>query len=68
MALIERAPAVDPAEDATDITASLPTLQFESAIPEDHRSYLILRPRSHALTASVCAQAAYFACVLTEAR
>jgi hypothetical protein len=59
---------VSVAEDATDITARLPTLQFESTIPEDQRTYLSLRSRSHAMTASVCAQAAYFACVLTEAR
>ncbi|XP_064636119.1 NADP-dependent oxidoreductase domain-containing protein 1-like [Lineus longissimus] len=54
--------------DATDITACLPTLQFESTIPDDHRAYLGLRARSHAVAATIAAQAAYFANVLTEAR
>ncbi|XP_072163621.1 NADP-dependent oxidoreductase domain-containing protein 1-like [Diadema setosum] len=52
-----------------DITKDLPSLQFETAIPKDEQGpYLLLRKRSHAVTVTACAQAAYFVAVLNEAR
>ncbi|XP_041469407.1 NADP-dependent oxidoreductase domain-containing protein 1-like [Lytechinus variegatus] len=53
----------------SDITKDLPSLQFENALSEDEKGpYLALRKRSHAITVSACAQAAYFVAVLNEAR
>ncbi|CAH1790765.1 unnamed protein product, partial [Owenia fusiformis] len=55
-------------ENVTDITNNLPTLQFESALSEDERLLLPLRARTHAITVTACAQAAYFVSILNEVR
>lgn len=51
-----------------DITQDLSSLQFENALTEDEKNYLVLRKRAHAITVSLCAQAAYFIAVLNECR
>ncbi|XP_078000954.1 NADP-dependent oxidoreductase domain-containing protein 1-like [Glandiceps talaboti] len=55
-------------QSVSDITRDLPTLQFENALTEEERSYLVLRARSHAINVSLCAQASYFIAILNEAR
>ncbi|EDO39448.1 predicted protein [Nematostella vectensis] len=56
------------AADFEDITANLPTLQFEAALAPQEKELLYLRARSHALTSSVCAQAAFLVAVMNDAR
>ncbi|XP_068721105.1 NADP-dependent oxidoreductase domain-containing protein 1-like isoform X2 [Montipora capricornis] len=51
-----------------DVTASLPSLQFEAALTRGEKELLFLRGRSHALTVSACAQAAFLVAVLNDAR
>lgn len=53
---------------AEDVTANLPSLQFEAALTLDEKQMLYLRGRSHALTVSACAQAAFLVAVLNDAR
>ena len=51
-----------------DITQNLKSLQFEYALNEDEKEFMILKQRSHALTVAACAQAVYFVSLLNEAR
>ncbi|KAK3701858.1 hypothetical protein QZH41_019585 [Actinostola sp. cb2023] len=51
-----------------DITANLPTLQFEAALTTQEKELLYLRARSHALTLSSCGQAAFLVAILNGAR
>ncbi|PFX18577.1 NADP-dependent oxidoreductase domain-containing protein 1-like isoform X2 [Stylophora pistillata] len=51
-----------------DVTVNLPSLQFEAALTRDEKQMLYLRGRSHALTVSACAQAAFLVAVLNDAR
>ncbi|CAH3161459.1 unnamed protein product [Porites evermanni] len=51
-----------------DVTANLPSLQFEAALTHQEKELLYLRGRSHALTVSACAQAAFLVAVLNDAR
>ncbi|XP_074646105.1 NADP-dependent oxidoreductase domain-containing protein 1-like [Tubulanus polymorphus] len=51
-----------------DITANLPTQQFESAISEEFEQYMVLRKRSHAINCVICAQTVYFCTVLNQVR
>nr|XP_002731105.1 PREDICTED: NADP-dependent oxidoreductase domain-containing protein 1-like [Saccoglossus kowalevskii] len=51
-----------------DITHDLASLQFENALTEEEKKYLLLRKRTHAITVSFCAQAAYFVTILNECR
>ena len=60
--------AMSNAGSVGDITKDLPSLQFENALTDEEKSYLVLRARSHAITVSSCAQATYLAAILNEAR
>ncbi|XP_031559285.1 NADP-dependent oxidoreductase domain-containing protein 1-like [Actinia tenebrosa] len=51
-----------------DISANLPSLRFEAALTSQENELLYLRARSHALTLSTCAQAAFLVAVLNDAR
>ncbi|KAI0222767.1 NADP-dependent oxidoreductase domain-containing protein 1 [Lamellibrachia satsuma] len=51
-----------------DITESLESLKFIDALSDEEKQLVHLRKRSHALTATACAQATYFVCILNEAR
>ncbi|CAG5134858.1 unnamed protein product [Candidula unifasciata] len=42
-------------ESFIDITKNLPSLQFESALSDDEKKLMILRPINHALTVTHCA-------------
>ncbi|XP_070576714.1 NADP-dependent oxidoreductase domain-containing protein 1-like [Ptychodera flava] len=54
--------------NVSDITRDLPSLQFENALTDEERGYLVLRARCHAINVSLCAQAAYFIAILNDAR
>jgi len=64
------AEAISTEEDDSgiDITESLGSLNFEDALSDEEKQLVHLRKRSHALTATACAQATYFVCILNEAR
>jgi hypothetical protein len=51
-----------------DICHNLQSIQFESALTDEEAGLLYLRKRAHALTVFNCAQATYFASVLSETR
>ncbi|KAK2551770.1 NADP-dependent oxidoreductase domain-containing protein 1 [Acropora cervicornis] len=51
-----------------DVTVGLPSLQFEAALTQEEKELLYLRGRSHALTASACAQAAFLVAILNDTR
>ena len=57
-----------PSNDISDITDNLKSLQFEDALSEDEHNLIYIRKKSHALTATICAQIIYFVTVLNDAR
>ena len=50
-----------------DITKNLPSLQFDSALPDEERRGLIqLRQKNLAAISTACAQAVYFVSIISE--
>ena len=60
--------SADVDDKSVDITESLESLNFIDALNDEEMQLVYLRKRSHALTATACAQATYFVCILNEAR
>uniref|UniRef100_A0A1I8G679 F420_oxidored domain-containing protein n=1 Tax=Macrostomum lignano TaxID=282301 RepID=A0A1I8G679_9PLAT len=54
--------------DLTDITANLPSVQFESALTEEQYAENYLRNKCHSLLYNACAQSVYFVSSLNEFR
>ncbi|ESO83530.1 hypothetical protein LOTGIDRAFT_133318 [Lottia gigantea] len=55
-------------DNPNDITRRLPSLQFESALTDEEKELLSLRPRSHAITVSICGHSVFLVDILSEVR